>query len=115
MSKKTRPTEATSKSNTIVNKLKSGQTPAAGMAEMMVGGLAVNAVTAVGFSKTFGELNLGECVTAMVAATQRVNGGDLAGLEAQVFEGLAGANQRGWRVTRDVLHCVIDCSFSFDE
>ncbi len=82
MPKKTRPTEATSKSNTIVNKLKSGQTPAAGMAEMMVGGLAMNAVTAVGFSRQFGELDLAECVTALVTETQRVTGGDLAGLEA---------------------------------
>lgn len=82
MSKKTRPTEVTSKSNTIVNKLKSGQTPAAGLAEMMVGGLAMNAVTAVGFSKMFGELDLAECVTALVTETQRVNSGELAGLEA---------------------------------
>ncbi len=82
MPKKTRPTEATSRSNTIVNKLKSGQIPAAGLAEMMVGGLAMNAVTIVGFSKMFGELDLAEWVTALGTETQKVNSGELAGLEA---------------------------------
>ena len=82
MSKKARPTEPTSRSNTIVNALKSGQTPAAAMAELMVGGLATNAVTAVGFSKTFGELDLSECVRALVTVTQRVSGGDLSDAEA---------------------------------
>lgn len=82
MPKETRPPESTSKSNRMVNKLKPGQTPAAGLAEMMVGGLATNAVTAAGFSKMFGELDVSECVTALVTAAQRVKDGDLDGLEA---------------------------------
>jgi hypothetical protein len=52
------------------------------MAEMIVRGLAMNAITAVGFSKTLGELDLTECVKALVTETERVKGGDLAGLEA---------------------------------
>lgn len=38
----------------------------------------------VELSKVFGELNLAECVTAMGVTTQKVNGGDLAGLEAML-------------------------------
>jgi hypothetical protein len=69
-------------SRTLVNPLKPQQTPIQAAAEMMVGGLATNAVTAVGFSKIFGELDLSECVTALATVTQRVNGGDLSNAEA---------------------------------
>ena len=48
----------------------------------MVQGLAVNAVTAMGYSKTFGALDLTECVAALVVGTRKVQSGDLAGLEA---------------------------------
>jgi hypothetical protein len=53
MPQKTQPTEPTSTSNTVANKLKPEQTPAA--AELIVRSLAMNAITAVGFSKIFGE------------------------------------------------------------
>ena len=49
---------------------------------MMVGGLAANSATAVTFSTMFEELDLAECLAALVTATERVKGGDLAGLEA---------------------------------
>ena len=79
MPKKTQPTD---RSYTLVNTLKPGQTPAAGKADMMVGGLATNAITALAFSQMLGELDLPECVTALATVTQRVNGGDLSNAEA---------------------------------
>ena len=82
MAKHTRPTERANRSNTLVNRLKPGQTPAAGMAEMIVGGLAANAITAVGFSRQLGELDLTECVAALVTLTQRVKDGDLGDAES---------------------------------
>ena len=82
MAKNTRPTERANRSNTLDNRLKPGQTPAAGMAEMLVGGLAANAVTAVGFSRQLGELDLTECVAALVTLTQRVKDGDLGDAES---------------------------------
>jgi hypothetical protein len=82
MPKKTRPMNPTGTSKMIVNAMKQGQRPAARMSEMMVGGLASNAATAVAFSKMFEALDLGECVAALVTATESVKGGDLAGLEA---------------------------------
>lgn len=42
----------------------------------------MNAVTAVEYSKTLGELDLTESMRALVAATDRVQAGDLAGSEA---------------------------------
>ncbi len=82
MAKNTRPTERANRSNTLVNRLKPGQTPAAGSAEMLVGGLAANAITAVGFSRQLGELDLTECVAALVTLTQRVKDGDLRDAES---------------------------------
>ena len=82
MAKNTRPTERANRSNTLVNRLKPGQTPAAGSAEMLVGGLAANAITAVGFSRQLGELDLTECVAALVTLTQRVKDGDLGDAES---------------------------------
>jgi hypothetical protein len=79
MAKNTRPTE---RSNTLDNRLKPGQTPAAGSAEMLVGGLAANAITAVRFSRELGELDLTECVAALVTLTQRVKDGDLGDAES---------------------------------
>ena len=52
------------------------------VAEMMVEGLGANAVAAAGYSKMLGELDLAECIAALLAETQKVQGGNLAGLEA---------------------------------
>src|SRR4051812_23016897 len=85
MATKKRPTATTSitsKSNTFTSRLKPGQTPDAAHAEMMVEGLGMNAVTAVGYSKTLGELDLTECMVALVAETRKVQSGDLGGLES---------------------------------
>lgn len=49
---------------------------------MMVEGLGMNAVTAVSFSKTLGELDLAECMAALMAETQQVQSGNLGGPEA---------------------------------
>jgi hypothetical protein len=70
------------KSKTLVGRLKPKQTPGAAAAEVMVEGLVMNAVTAVGYSKMLGELGLTECMAALVAETRRVQGGNLADLEA---------------------------------
>jgi len=48
----------------------------------MVEGLGANAVAAAGYSKMLGELDLAECIAALLAETQKVQGGNLAGLEA---------------------------------
>jgi len=82
MPKKTRPRKPARKSNLLVSRLKPGQTPEALDAEMMVGGLAMNAIAAVGFSQGLGDLDLTACVTALEAATLRVTGGDLRDTEA---------------------------------
>lgn len=71
-----------SKSRTLVNRLKAGQTPAAATAEMMVEGLAMNALTAVQYSQTRGALDLTESLAALTGTTQRVQAGYLADLEA---------------------------------
>ncbi len=71
-----------SRSNTLVSHLAPGQTPSVLEAEMLVGGLTMNAVTAVAFSKHLGELDLTACVAAIQTSTRRVQNGDLAGLEA---------------------------------
>lgn len=83
MAKKPKKTERPQgKSNTLVNRLKPKQTPVEAAAEMMVEGLGMNAVTAVGYSKTLGDLDLTECMVALVAQTRKVQGGNLADLEA---------------------------------
>ncbi len=49
---------------------------------MMVEGVAVNAVTSMGYSKTLGDLDLTECMVALVQETRKVQGGNLASLAA---------------------------------
>jgi hypothetical protein len=49
---------------------------------MMVEGLGMNAATAVAYSKTLGELDLTECMVALTVETERVQSGNLGGLEA---------------------------------
>jgi hypothetical protein len=74
--------ETTSRSTTLVNRLKPKQTPEAAHAELVVAGLAINAVTALQFSKPFGDVDLTECLKALVDAAERVNRGDLGDAEA---------------------------------
>ncbi len=68
---------AVSRSNTLVNKLKPEETPEEAIADMVVEGLASNAMTAVGFSKSFGDVDLTECLVKLHHAVSRVHGGDL--------------------------------------
>jgi hypothetical protein len=56
--------------------------PAQAAAEMMVEGLGMNAATAAAYSKSLGELDLTECMAALIAATRKVQEGNLADLEA---------------------------------
>ena len=86
MPKKPKPEkpERTSKSTTLVNRLKPKQSPDEAAAEMMVEGLGMNAITAGGYSKMLGELDLTECMVALVAETRRVQSGNLAGPEAML-------------------------------
>ena len=72
----------TNPSNTLVHRLTPGQTVAALVAETMVSGLAMNAVTAVGFSTHLGTLDLTACVAALTTTTERVKHGDLGEAEA---------------------------------
>ena len=52
-------------------------------AEMVVAGLAANAVTAVKFStSSFGDVDLTECLNALMGSTKAVNKGDLGAAEA---------------------------------
>lgn len=71
-----------SKSRTLVSSAAPGQSPDAAKAELMVTGLAMNAVAAMTFSSQMGELDVTECLTALRAVTQRINGGDLSDAES---------------------------------
>ena len=74
---------AVSRSNTLVNKLKPEETPEKATADMVVAGLASNAVTAVLFSKVpFGDVGLTACFAKLHAAVGRVQRGDLREPEA---------------------------------
>ena len=44
----------------------------------------MNAITAAGYSKTFGELDLTECMAALIAETRQVQRGNLGGQEAML-------------------------------
>ena len=66
-----------SRSTTLVNTLKPKETPEEAIADMVVSGLASNAMTAVGFSKSFGDVDLAECLVKLHAAVSRVHSGDL--------------------------------------
>ena len=79
-----KPPEPAGKSSSLVNRLKPKQTPDEASAEMMVEGLGMNAITAVAYSKTFGELDLTECMAALITETRRVQGGLMAGPEAML-------------------------------
>jgi hypothetical protein len=74
--------EPASKSSRLVIGRKPKQTPEAALAELVVAGLAINAVTALQFSKPFTDVDLTECLKALVNAAERVKGGDLAEAEA---------------------------------
>jgi hypothetical protein len=66
------PPERSSKSCMLVNRLKPNQTPEHATAEIMVAGLATNAVTSVEFSKfPFGDLDLTESLNALVDSVWR--------------------------------------------
>jgi hypothetical protein len=53
-------------------------------AQVMVKGVGPNATAAVGYSKMLGELDLMQCVRALTEQTRKVQGGDLAVLEAML-------------------------------
>jgi hypothetical protein len=69
-------------SKTLVKGLGRKQTSDEATAALMVEGLGTNAVTAAGFSKMLGELDLTQCMRALMAETRRVQNGNLGGLEA---------------------------------
>jgi hypothetical protein len=74
--------EPASKSSRLVIGRRPKQTPEAALAELVVAGLAINAVTALQFSKPFTDVDLTECLKALVSAAERVKRGDLAEAEA---------------------------------
>ena len=49
---------------------------------MMVEGLAMNTVTALAYSKTLRDLDLTECLAALIIETRKVQSGDMGGPEA---------------------------------
>ena len=61
------------------------QSPEAAAAKMMVEGLVTNAATAAGYSKMLGELDLADCMARLVFETQKVQGGNLASVEATLM------------------------------
>ena len=69
------------KSLTLKSKLSPGESPEESVAKMMVECVAMNAVTAVAFSKTLGELDLTEVMLALTLEARRVRSGDLGRLE----------------------------------
>ena len=74
---------AANKSNTIVNKLKPGETADEAIADGVVAGVVSNAVTAVRFAKSvFGEVDLTQCLARLNDAVERVQRGDLREAEA---------------------------------
>ncbi len=80
--RKTSPAPA-STANTLVSRLQPGQTPETAIAQMVVAGLASNTVSTVAFAKyPFGEVDVTECLNALVDAAERVNKGDLGDAEA---------------------------------
>ena len=71
------------KSTTLVNRLKPTQTHDAATAQLIVAGLASNAVSLVQFSEhPFGVVDLTECLNALVESAERVNRGNLGEAEA---------------------------------
>jgi len=75
--------EPASKSSTLVIERKPKQTPEAATAKMVVAGLATNAISTREFSTyPFGDVNLTECLNALIDSAERVNQGDLGEAEA---------------------------------
>jgi hypothetical protein len=68
--------------NALVNRVKKGQTPEAAHAELMVEGIAMNAVVSIDFSKKLGQIDLTECMAALVKHGRQASEGDLTALEA---------------------------------
>jgi hypothetical protein len=52
---------------------------------MMVEGLGTNVATAAGYSKMIGELDPADCMARLVFETQKVQGGNLASVEATLM------------------------------
>ncbi len=71
-----------SRSTTLPSPPKPTESHEAALARLMVEGVGVNAVTVVAYSTSFGKLDLAECMAALTAETQRVQGGSMEGLEA---------------------------------
>ena len=89
----------------MVNKVKKGQTPEAAHAEMMVEGIAMNAMVSIGFSKTLGQIDVTECMAALVQHGRHASEGDLAALEALLAAQATTLNAMftqvaGWRPSR---------------
>lgn len=81
-SKKSAP-EPTSRASTLVNRLKPKQTPVQATAEMVVAGLASNAIATREWSAfPFGEIDVTACLHAVVTSAERLNRGDLGAAEA---------------------------------
>lgn len=75
--------EPASKHSTLVSRLKPNQTADAAIADMVVAGLTTNAATVVELSTHhFGQVDLTECLRALVQAAERVKRGDLGETEA---------------------------------
>src|SRR4029077_15781125 len=67
----------------LTGRLAPGKTPATATAEMVVEGMASNALTVAGFSESpFESLDLTECMVALSGAVAAVQSGDLKGPEA---------------------------------
>lgn len=70
-------------SRELVNTLRPNQTPEAATAKLVVAGLANNAILTINASAfPFGDVDVTECLKAIVDAAERVNRGDLADVEA---------------------------------
>ena len=78
------PGEPAGRSTTLTIQRKPKQTPEATHAELMVEGLGMNAATAVAYSRNLGELDLTECMAALVTETRRVQRGNMDGPEAML-------------------------------
>ena len=76
-------TEVVRRALTLANRLKPKDIRAESSAEMVVSGLAINAVTALRFAKFHvGDVELTECLVKLQAAVDRVHRGDLGEAEA---------------------------------
>ena len=83
-SPKKRVSKREGRSDRLGKELKPEPTWQARLAQVMVKGVGPNATAAAGYSKMLGELDLMECVRALTEQTRKVQGGDLAVLEAML-------------------------------